>query len=1256
MGIILFPCLVWRFAAFVPEGRHSLSAKLNKNKVDNLGYNTGYIEELYSQFLKDPNSVSPVWREFFKDYQPEATTKAVVQATTAYETAVANQEKQQAAPPASAPKTGAKGTGGGRVINYPPVPEGSEQIWLKGAPQKLAANMEDSLSVPTATSFFTVPVKLLSENRRLLNELQKTRGGAKLSFTHFIAYALVKALMKFPNLYTAYRVENDKPYHVKPGGINLGVAVSIKAKDGSSALVVPNIKGADKMNFAEFVGAFDNLTKRARIGKLTPEDYAGTTATLTNPGMIGTFASVPRLMVGQGVIVATGAITYPPEYMALHPDELSRMGISQVMGLTSTYDHRIIQGAESGAFLAHVAQLLMGQHKFYQQIFLEMGVSQPPFSAAIDTTPLMSHSSYNTEKELIRKQARVIQLIRTYRWRGHILADINPLEHNPTYQPDLDPAEYGLSIWDLDRVFFSDGLGGKDEMTLREILDTLWDTYTRKVGFEYMHILNPVEKRWIQERVESLRMQDVLSNDQKVRILDRLNVGEALENFIHTKWIGHKRFSLEGGESMIPILDRILSDAADQEVKEVVIGMPHRGRLNVLTNIMNKSYEKLFREFSGNVDPNSMHGSGDVKYHLGQSGEFLSPNGSSVTVSLSANPSHLEAVGPVVEGMARAIQERYWVAEDDMSVNFDRVLPILIHGDAAFAGQGVVAETFQMSQLAGYRTGGTIHVIVNNQIGFTTIPENARSTHYASDVALMIQAPVLHVNGDDPEACVRAARLAMDYRQVFNKDVVIDMVCYRKYGHNEGDDPSYTQPHMYEKIKQKRSVRNLYLELLVRRGDLTIEQAEAAMQAFQDTLHQAFDATKELRPTEHKLEPVKPYRFAYDTKVAKEDLDAIVRALSQWPDDFKAHPKLKNQFERREKVYFEKGTVDWALAEALGFGSILLEGKKIRLSGEDCQRGTFSHRHAVLHDMENKGTFTPINHVRQGQAELAVYDSLLSEYAVLGFDYGFSVADEEALVIWEAQFGDFFNGAQIIFDQFIAAAEAKWNQRSNMICLLPHGYEGQGPEHSSARLERFLQACAEDNIQVCNFTTPANLFHALRRQAKMDVKKPMILMSPKSLLRHKSVICSVDDLTSGTFQPMIPAVADPQTTERVVFCSGKVYYDLIEKIESEGHALADFPVAVVRLEQFYPFPEADVVAEIKRYSQAKSVMWLQEEPENMGAWRFVRPYFDAAIAKGNKKAKSVLYSGRAASASTATGFAASHVAEQAALLKGAMTI
>jgi multifunctional 2-oxoglutarate metabolism enzyme len=910
------------------------------------------------------------------------------------------------------------------------------------------------------------------------------------------------------------------------------------------------------------------------------------------------------------------------------------------MTLTSTYDHRIIQGAESGAFLNLMAELLTGNHKFYYELFRDLGIPQPPLSQSLDLTPF-GRSRYG-EEDVAKKQAQVLLMIRAYRVNGHFAADINPLGYTGTAMPQLDPAEYGLTIWDLDREFYTNNLAGFEKLTLREILDILYETYTRKVGVEYMHITEQTEIRWLQERIEPHKMQEALTKDVQIRALEKLNAAEALENFIHKKYIGHKRFSLEGAESMIAILDRIISDAADQEVKEIVVGMAHRGRLNVLANIMGKPYEKLFREFEGIIDPTATQGSGDVKYHLGSDSMVTAPSGAQIRVHLSANPSHLEAVNPVVEGMARAIQDGLWQELEDKGVNFDKVIPILIHGDAAFAGQGVVAETMNLSQLKGYSTGGTIHLVVNNQIGFTTNPEDARSSHYATDVARMFNCPIFHVNGDDPEACVRVARLALDYRQVFNKDVVIDMMCYRLHGHNEGDDPSYTQWFMYEKIKAQRSTRKVYTELLLRRGDLNIEGAEKILNDFQTRLNEAFDQTKDLSAAAKEVPPAKINQAHYDTNVSADDLALAVTQLTHVPADFPAHPKLRRQLEDRFKQFSEHNKIDWSLGEALAFGTLLMEGNRVRLSGEDVGRGTFSHRHSVLHSTQVQGEkYVPLNHIKDGQAKYEVYDSLLSEYAVLGFEYGYSVFDPKTLVIWEAQFGDFANGAQIIYDQFIAAAEAKWGQTCSLVSLLPHGYEGQGPEHSSARLERYLQLCAEDNMFVCNFTTPANLFHALRRQMRLDVPKPMIVMSPKSLLRHKSVVSSPQEFTAGGFQKLIPSHLG--SAKKLVFCSGKVYYDAVDALEKAGKSAE---VALARVEQYYPFPAEEVAVEIAKFG-VKEITWLQEEPENMGAWRFIEPCFEAQGIK-------VHYVGRSAAASTATGISKVHAQQQETILNAMM--
>ncbi len=929
------------------------------------------------------------------------------------------------------------------------------------------------------------------------------------------------------------------------------------------------------------------------------------------------------------------------------------MSVSKVMTLTSTYDHRVIQGAESGEFLASIDALLVGEEGFYEEVFASLGLRTPAFRFVNDTSSALAMPGVGERRDdTLEKQARVFELIRAYRVRGHLLADTNPLSYEPRRHTELDPAGYGLTVWDLDRTFLTGGLAGSETLALRDILDILWATYTGHVGSEFMHISDPAEKRWLMERIEPQQLMEPISPERKRRIFEKLNAAEAFEQFVHTKYIGHKRFSLEGAETTIPLVDAILSDAADQEVEEVVIGMAHRGRLNVLTNTIGKPYRKVFDEFEGVLDPEAVHGSGDVKYHLGFTGTHTAPSGATVRLSLSSNPSHLEAVNPVVEGMVRAKQQLLADAHPDIpeSELRDRIIPLLLHGDAAFAGQGVVAETLNLSQLEGYRTGGTIHLVINNQIGFTTLPLHARSSAYATDVARMIQAPIFHVNGDDPEAAVRVARLALDYRQVFNRDVVIDLVCYRKYGHNEGDEPGYTQPLMYADIERHRSVRKLYLERLLRRGELTPDQAETVLDDFRAQLDRAFEETKELAER-RKLEvpvvraPQAPDAAEVSTAPSRDALQRVMRRLVDLPEGFTVHNKLGRLISRREEL-FEKGQIDWAFAEALAYGTLLLEGTAVRLSGQDVGRGTFSQRHAILYDQKDGRRYVPLNALGDGAARFQVYDSLLSEYAAVGFEYGYSVADPDSLVIWEAQFGDFVNGAQIVIDQFIAAAEAKWRQSSRMVMLLPHAYEGQGPEHSSGRPERFLQLAAEDNLIVANYSTPANYFHALRRQVKRDVRKPLIVMTPKSLLRHPQAVSTVEDLAEGEYQALIPATTAPDGVSRLVFCSGKVYYDAVKALEGPG---APAGVALTRLEQWYPFPEEAVRAEIERYAGAE-VIWLQEEPANMGAWFFLQPRFDALLDGGRR----VLYAGRRPAASPATGSAAVHASEQEAILREAL--
>ncbi len=938
-------------------------------------------------------------------------------------------------------------------------------------------------------------------------------------------------------------------------------------------------------------------------------------------------------MPGQGVIVGVGTIDYPAEWQGADERALGELGISKVVTVTSTYDHRIIQGAESGMFLKAVHERLIGEHGFYHDVFRSLGVPYEEVHWRRDVSPI------NREEEFLRKQMQVSTLVRVHRVRGHLIADLDPLAwKEPKMHDELDPATYGLTIWDLDREFATGGVAGRESMKLGDLLHVLRDAYCRTIGIEYMHIQDTEEQRWIQERVEGIKVQ--LSNEDVRFLLSRLNAAEAFEKFLATKYVGTKRFGLEGAESTIPVLDTLLGSAADDGLDGAVLGMSHRGRLNVLANIVGKSYDQIFKEFEGYVDPTSVQGSGDVKYHLGAVGKYVSRTGADIKVELAANPSHLEAVDPVVLGMVRARQDQI-----DRPNTFS-VLPVLLHGDAAFAGQGVVAECLNMSDISGYRVGGTIHIVINNQLGFTTSPEYARSSQYATDVAKMIQAPILHVNGDDPEACVRVARLAYDYRQRFHKDVVIDLVCYRRYGHNEGDDPSYTQPLMYQAIERHRSVRKLFTESLVKRGDITLEEAEAALDDFQHRLQQALDETRSAAPAFVQApRPPAPMGVLphVDTGVPRAELDRIFDHFTDYPEGFTPHPKLARQFETRSKLYHEQGQVEWATAELLALATLVLEGHPVRLAGEDSRRGTFSQRHASLVDYATGKTWVPIATLPDKKAKFWVYDSLLSEFAALGFEYGYSVANKDALVAWEAQFGDFMNGAQTIIDQYIVAAEDKWDQTSGLVMLLPHGYEGQGPEHSSARIERFLTLCAEDNVQVVNATTAAQYFHLLRRQMHREVRQPLIEFTPKSYLRRPESRSPVDDLTRGSFQEVLddPAIEDPAGVQRLVFCSGKVAYDALARRDKTGAA-----AAVVRIEQLFPFPQEQLLAILQRYENAKELVWLQEEPENMGPWQFMFHRAHPIMESGY----SLRVVARVESGSPATGSAKIHEQEQQQLL------
>ncbi|MBW3647427.1 MAG: multifunctional oxoglutarate decarboxylase/oxoglutarate dehydrogenase thiamine pyrophosphate-binding subunit/dihydrolipoyllysine-residue succinyltransferase subunit [Actinobacteria bacterium] len=1208
------------------------------------GANEWLVYEIHQQYLQDPDSVPQAWREFLSDYAPPtevsassgpaANGSASPPAPTPTRPTAAAPAPQPAPTPVPAPVPAAAPAAAAPATAPTPT-EGATTTPLRGAAARVVANMETSLTVPTATSVRSVPAKLLADNRTVINNhLRRSRGG-KVSFTHLIGYALVRAARDVPVMNSSYAEVDGKPVVVTPASIGLGLAIDLQNPNGSRSLVVAAIADAGSKDFSGFWAAYEDIVRRARGGKLTPEDFRGTTISLTNPGGIGTVHSVPRLMQGAGAIIGVGAMEYPAEWSGASEEILSRLAISKTMTLTSTYDHRVIQGAQSGEFLRRMHQLLLGEDRFYDDVFASLHIPYEPVRWITD-------KQASAEGDLDHA-TRVNELIHAYRVRGHLMADTDPLAFKVRTHPDLDVVNHGLTLWDLDRAFPVAGFAGQRMMKLRDVLGVLRDSYCRTVGIEYMHIQDPAERQWLQERLE--RKAEAPDRDEQLHVLERLNAGEAFESFLQTKYVGQKRFSLEGGESVIPLLDGVLTRAAEDGLDEVAIAMPHRGRLNVLANIVGKSYAQIFREFEGNLDPRTAHGSGDVKYHLGAEGSFVTPGGHRVAVSLQANPSHLEAVNPVLEGVVRAKQDMVNKGERGFTV-----LPVLLHGDAAFAGQGVVAETLQMGQLRGYRTGGTIHVVVNNQVGFTTGPTSARSSVYATDVARMVQAPIFHVNGDDPEACVRVAKLAFDYRQAFLKDVVIDLVCYRRRGHSEVDEPSFTQPMMYDTIDAKRSVRKIYTENLIGRGDITVDEAEQAMRNYQEQLEKVFQGTRDAS-TEPPEEPEQPAASSthVPTAIPLEVVKTIVDSQVTLPQNFSVHPRLLPQLHKRAKM-IDDATIDWALGETLAIGSLLLDGHPVRLAGQDSRRGTFGHRHAVIVDRTDGSEYTPLAHLSEDQATYYVYDSLLSEYAAMGFEYGYAVARPDALVVWEAQFGDFVNGAMTIVDEFLAAGEAKWGQRCGLTLLLPHGYEGQGPDHSSARLERFLQLCAENNMTVAAPTTPANYFHLLRRQALKAHKRPLVVMAPKSMLRLRAATSALEDFTDGSFEPVLGDVdfPDPAGVERVVLTAGKVFYDLLAARRKRERS----DVALVRVEQLYPLHAGKIADAVAAYPHAMDVVWMQEEPANQGAWWHIAMSLPDVLPEGRHLRRI----SRRAGASPAAGSSKVHEAEQVALLDSALEV
>ena len=1262
------------------------------------GANEWMVEEMRAAWSADPSSVSPQWRELFETdpsaglHQPGSTSsngsassafggprRATItpqSASTLRRPSAVQDVTRSDLPPAppsdTAPPTSPYAQ---RQAAHPAHDQDGDAYEdratrLKGAAARTAKNMDDSLSMPTATSARAVPAKVLIENRAVINtHLARTRGG-KVSFTHLIGWAVVESLTEMPSMNVSYGVdEAGKPVLHEPAHVAFGLAIDVPGSDGQRRLLVPSIKQADLMDLSQFVKAYEALVAKARENKLDLDDFRGTTVTLTNPGMIGTLHSVPRLMPGQGLIVGVGAMDYPAAFAGASPDTLARQAIGKVVTLTSTYDHRVIQGAASGEFLRLVERKLLGLDGFWNRAFESLRIPLEPVKWVRDTT-------YDPELET-GKPARVAELIHAYRQRGHLAADNDPLTYRLRRHPDLDITSYGLSLWDLDRSFPTRGLGGRDRATLREILRMLRDAYCRTVGVEYMHIQDPAQRAWWQERLE--RDWEDIADEERRRILTKLEQAEAFETFLQTKYVGQKRFSLEGGESLIVALDRLLDAAAHDGLDEVVIGMAHRGRLNVLTNIAGKSYGQVFDEFEGNGVIEGA-GTGDVKYHLGTVGVFSGTDGVSTRVSLAANPSHLETVDGVVEGIVRAKQDRIGLGEKGYTV-----MPVLVHGDAAFAGQGVVYETLNMSQLPAYRTGGTVHIVVNNQIGFTTGSASARSTIYATDLAKGLQVPIFHVNADDPETVARTARHAYEYRRTFHKDVIIDLICYRRRGHNEGDDPSMTQPLMYRLIDSLDSTRGVYTAALVGRGDITPQEAQEIAKSYQDELERVFTEARiqvtggtgsddagdaNDTSTQDLSDPTKvgvplssleiPYSqragtgmmLGWTSAVPRDVVERIGDAQVAWPESFTVHPKLQAMLSKRREATREGG-IDWGLGELIALGSLLMEGVPIRLAGEDARRATFAQRHAVLHDHTSGQEWTPLSFLTPDQAPLEIYDSLLSEYAALAFEYGYSVERPEGLTMWEAQFGDFANGAQSVIDEYVTSAAQKWGQRSGLVMLLPHGQEGQGPDHSSARIERYLQMCAQDNMLVAQPSTPASYFHLLREHTYTRPRRPLIVFTPKQLLRLKAACSPVEDFTSGTFQPVIGetddavlASAQKQGVDRVLLCSGRVYYDLLAHRTKTG----DTSTAIVRLEQLYPLESSAIAEALAPFSGAELV-WVQDEPANQGMWPYLALNLPTDLTGG---VLPTLVS-RPEAAAPAVGTAGLHRAQQEEILRQAFT-
>jgi 2-oxoglutarate dehydrogenase E1 component len=1219
--------------------------------------NAGFAQVMYEEYLRDPAAVGEEWRELFERGVVGLNgTGSAEAAVTAAGTAARKAAEPTAGTAAGTAPPALTGTASPAAVPTGAVP-------IKGPAARLVANMNESLTVPTATTFRELSVARLEAGRKVLNDALKAGGRSeKVSFTHLIGWALVQATKQHPVMGHTFAMQDGQPVRITPPGINLGLAVDVTRKDGSRGLVVPVIKGAEQMDFAAFHSTYEVLVEKARTNKLMPDDFAGATMSLTNPGGLGTVASVPRLMVGQGSIIAVGAITYPAEFTTVVPERLREFGLSKVMTITSTYDHRVIQGAESGAFLGTVDELLQGGGGFFDAVAKSLGLESGRGAAeerqwgGNAVAPAAVPATVRTavpDADLFHVGA-AMALVKALRTHGHLAARLDPLGSEPLGDPALDPGPLGLTPAIMARIPAPVLRVAVEGDTLLEVYPRLKETYTGTLAYQVEHIASHGERVWLREQIESGAWRKPMAREERMRLLDRLIQTETLERFLHKAYLGQKRFSIEGVDMLVPMLDRVIELAAEQGSRQVVLGMAHRGRLNVLAHAVGRPYDTIFAEFEGgrHVEAGLLTpegGTGDVKYHHGAEGAYLTLGGKAITVTLVPNPSHLEFVGPVVDGRARAEQTQR--RGRDPHHDWSAALPVVIHGDAAFAGQGVVAEMLNLGMLKGYATGGTVHIITNNQVGFTTNAADARSTQYASDLAKGFDIPIVHVNADDAEACVSAIGLAMAYRQKFQSDIVIDLVGYRRHGHNEGDEPSYTLPVMYQRIRELPTVREQYASRLVADGLLTeaeaTARAEAAYQRLVD-VQQGFKASMGKTSSAEVRKQVVAGQEVY-THVAPELLNALNEQLLTWPQGFAVNPKLAKQLERRRAAMGPEGGIDWSHAEALALASLLTEGVPIRLTGQDSERGTFSQRQMVLHDVNNGVTFTPMQKLAGSMAPFELHNSPLSELATLGFEYGYSAAAPEALVLWEAQFGDFINGAQVIVDQFLSSGLSKWGLTTRLTLLLPHGYEGQGPEHSSARLERFLQACAEGNIRVANATTPAQYFHLLRRQAKRTRQRPLVVMTPKSLLRHPQATSTLDDLANGRWQPVLddPRAGDRrEKVTRVVLQSGKVYYDMLAEAGKRDAA----HVALVRVEQLYSFPWVEVREVLGRYPNVKELVWAQEEPRNMGAWTYVENKLREVLPAG----ASLSYVGRPDRASPAEGYPAAHALEQARIVGEAL--